>query len=126
MKKMLVILLFLLALLAGSKLCWAQNEWTITYSTNAAQTNYVLKAAPVTGLCLYITDILITNGATAGEIKLLNGSGGTVIWRVYLPVNGFCVISLITPIKLTAATALCLTSVTVTTHGVTINGIIKP
>lgn len=98
------------------------NRWQAQHSETSAQTNHECKAAPAAGLSLYITDILISNGATAGTVSLLDGSGGTVLMLLYLGINGGCAPSFKTPIKLTAATALCLTSVTCTTHTITIVG----
>jgi hypothetical protein len=88
----------------------------------SAQTNVSVKAAPGVGLSLYITDIMISNGATAGNITLLDGSGGTVLFELYPAINGGATLSLRNPIKLTSNTALCLTSTTVTTHSVFIAG----
>jgi len=93
---------------------------------NTAQTNHSLIAATGSAATsLYITDIMISNGATAGDVKLLDGSGGTVLWQVYLAINGGCAIQLHTPIKLTANTALCFTSTSVTTHTVAASGFIS-
>jgi hypothetical protein len=92
----------------------------------AAQTNATVQAAPGAGLKLYITDIMISNGATAGNITLLDGSGGTVIWEIYTAINGGCVANFKTPIVLTANTLLAITSTTVTTHSVAIQGYIAP
>jgi len=103
------------------------NLWTITPAAySSAQTNASVKAAPGAGLSLYITDIFVSNGATAGIITLLDGSGGTVIFRAYTAINGGAVLNLQTPIRLTANTALCITSTTVTTHSVTISGFTAP
>lgn len=102
------------------------NCWDESKDYAVAQTNTSIKASPGAGLRLCITDILISNGATAGNITLLNGSGGAVKWEIYPAINGGCVSNLKTPIKLTADTALCITSTTVTTHSVTICGYIAP
>jgi hypothetical protein len=103
------------------------NSWTVNGEYSGAQTNTSLKAAPGAGLSLYMTDILISNGATAGSVKLIDGSGGaTKVGTLYFAVNGGCAISFKTPIKLTANTALCVTSVSVTTHSVTVNGFTAP
>lgn len=91
-----------------------------------AQSNASVKAAPGSGLKLYITDIVISNGATAGNVTLLDGSGGTVLFECYPAINGGVSISLKQPIVLTANTALCITSTTVTTHSVNIGGYIAP
>jgi hypothetical protein len=102
------------------------NYWSVSADYAEAQTNTSVKAAPGAGLSLYITDILISNGATAGNITLLDGSGGTVKFEIYPAINGGATTNLRTPIKLTANTALCITSTTVTTHSITINGFIAP
>lgn len=98
--------------------------WHVSADYASAQTNVSVKAAPGASLSLYITDIVISNGATAGNITLLDGSGGTVLFEIYPAINGGATISLRNPIKLTANTALCLTSTTVTTHSVFISGYI--
>jgi hypothetical protein len=91
-----------------------------------AQTNATVQASPGAGLKLYITDIMISNGATAGNITLLDGSGGTVIWEIYTAINGGCVANFRTPIVLTTATLLAITSTTVTTHSIAVQGYIAP
>lgn len=90
----------------------------------SAQTNTSLRAAPGAGLALYVTDIMISNGATAGNITLLDGSGGTVLFEIYPAINGGVSMNLKNPIKLTDNTALVVTSTTVTTHSVFVSGFI--
>ena len=90
----------------------------------AAQTNATVQAAPGAGLSLYITDLVISNGATAGNITLLDGSGGTVKFELYPAVNGGVSMSFRNPIKLTANTLLAITSTTVTSHSVFVSGYI--
>ena len=98
--------------------------WHVSADYGAAQTNASVKAAPGASLSLYITDIQISNGATAGNVTLLDGSGGTVLYELYPAINGGAVLSLRNPIKLTANTALCITSTTCTTHSVFVSGYI--
>lgn len=100
--------------------------WHVSADYATAQTNTSVKATPGASLKLYITDIIISNGATAGNITLLDGSGGTVLFELYPAVNGGAAVQLRSPIALTANTALCITSTTVTTHSVTICGYIAP
>lgn len=92
----------------------------------SAQTNASVQAAPGAGLSLYITDLIISNGATAGNITLLDGSGGTVKFEIYPAINGGVAHSFRNPIRLTANTALCITSTTVTTHSICVSGYIAP
>lgn len=96
--------------------------WRLSSDYASAQTNASLKTAPGAGLKLYVTDVIISNGATAGNITLLDGSGGTVLLEIYAPITGGVSHSFATPIALTANTALVITSTTVTTHSVTITG----
>jgi len=98
--------------------------WHVSADYASAQTNTSVKAAPGASLSLYITDIQISNGATAGNVTLLDGSGGTVLYEVYPGINGGATLTLRNPIKLTANTALCITSTTVTTHSVFVSGYI--
>lgn len=102
------------------------NYWNASADYVAAQANAIVVAAPGAGLKLYITDIMISNGATAGNITLLDGAGGAVKFELYPAINGGVSCNLRTPIALTAATALCLTSTTVTTHTITVSGYIAP
>lgn len=100
--------------------------WHTSADYAAAQTNASVRVAPGASLSLYITDLVISNGATAGNITLLDGSGGTVLFELYPAVNGGVSMSFRNPIKLTANTALCLTSTTVTTHSIFVAGYIAP
>jgi len=105
------------------------NLWKATDNQSSAQTNTALKAAPGAGLSLYITDIIISNGATAGNVKLVEDTGGTpvdILEVMYFAANGGAVINLQTPIKVTANKDVGYTSVTVTTHSVTLSGYIAP
>lgn len=90
----------------------------------SAQTNTTVQAAPGASLSLYVTDVIISNGATAGNITLLDGSAGTVLLEVYPGINGGLTHSFRNPLKLTANTLLAITSTTVTTHSVTVTGYI--
>ena len=86
-----------------------------------------MKAAPGAGLSLYITDIFFSNGAVAGNVTLLDGSGGAVKWECYPAINGGASeTGMRNPIRLTANTGLFVTSTTVTTHTFTVNGYIAP
>jgi len=91
---------------------------TVSADYASAQTNVSVIAAPGASLSIYITDIQLSNGAVAGNVTLLDGSGGTVKWEAYPAINGGAVLNLRQPIRLTANTALCLTSTTVTTHSI--------
>ena len=84
-------------------------------------TNVSVIAAPAAGRRIVIQWLLISNGAVAGELKLLDGSGGTVLFDVFLTVNTPLFVNLRrAPIVLTAATALCVTGVTSTTSRINV------
>lgn len=102
------------------------NHWDVSVDYATAQTNATIKAAPGVGLKLYITSIMCSNGATAGNITLLDGSGGAVKWELYPAINGGAAPPMKDPIVLTANTLLAITSTTVTTHSLTITGFIAP
>lgn len=103
--------------------------WKANEDHTSAQTNNELKAAPGSGLSIYVTDIIVSNGATAGTIKLVEDPAGTpvdLLGRIFMAINGGAVINLETPIRLTADKALGFTSVTVTTHSIFVSGYIAP
>jgi hypothetical protein len=100
------------------------NHWSVSVDYGAAQTNATVKAAPGAGLKLYVTGIYCSNGAVAGNITLLDGSGGTVVWETYPAINGGGVLPSGMVIPLTANTLLAITSTTVTTHTLTVQGYI--
>lgn len=103
--------------------------WKANENHSSAQTNNSLKAAPGTGLSLYVTDVIVTNGATAGTIKLVEDTGGTpadLLGPIYMAINGGAVIHFQTPIRVTADKDLGFTSVTVTTHSIFVSGYTAP
>lgn len=98
-------------------------------NNSTAQTNNELVAAPGAGLSLYITDIVVSNGATAGSIRLVEDTAGTpviIMNELYMAVNGGAVMQFKTPLKLTANKNLGYTSTSVTTHTITVSGYIAP
>lgn len=105
------------------------NHFVLFEDHTSAQTNNQLKAAPGANLSIYITDVIFSNGATAGSIKLVEDEGGTPVQigsTVYMAVNGGAVMNFVTPKRLTANKSLGFTSTTVTTHSVEIHGYIAP
>jgi len=111
----------------GAKL-QSSTIWSATDTQAAAQTDTALQATPGAGLSLYVTDIIISNGATAGTVKLVEhtASAADIVELMYFAINGGCVINLKTPIKLTANKDLGYTSATVTTHSITVCGFTAP
>jgi hypothetical protein len=84
--------------------------WAHDGSTAAALTNKSLVAAPGAGKAIYITDIHFSNEGTANQAMLLDGSGGSALYNEYMAANTARAQALKTPIKLTANTALCITT----------------
>jgi hypothetical protein len=100
-----------------------------TDNQSIAQTNTALKAAPGAGLSLYITDIIISNGATAGNVKIVEDTSGIpvdIIEVMYFAINGGMSKKFRTPIRASANVDIGYTSVTSTTHSVTISGYTAP
>lgn len=105
------------------------NTWSLYEDHTTAQTNNQLKAAPGAGLSLYVTDVVVSNGATAGTIKLVEDETGTPVQisqTIYMPINGGAVIHWNQPRRLTANKTLGFTSATVTTHSIEVHGFIAP
>jgi hypothetical protein len=105
------------------------NFWRATENYSTPQTNNELVSAPGAGLSLYITDIIVSNGATVGSVKIIEDTGGTpaeILRDMYFAVNGGAVISLRTPIKVAANKNIGFTSTSVTTHSVSVYGYTAP
>lgn len=86
------------------------NEWRISSAADwdgtddGATTAY--KAAPGTGLALYVTDVTVIQGATARKFSILDGSAGTEKFASILAANAAQTYTFKTPIKLTSNTGL--------------------
>ena len=102
--------------------------WSATENHSTAQTDNELVAAPGANLSLYLTDVVISNGATAGNVKLVHTTAGStdIIEVMYFAANGGAVMNFTTPIRLPANVNLGFTSVTSTTHSITVNGYTAP
>lgn len=89
-----------------------------------AQTNNELVADPGNGFQICITDVIISCGATAGSVKLVETTGTPVdvLEELYCPINGGAVMNFTTPLCISASENLGFTSTTVTTHSVTVTG----
>lgn len=90
---------------------WNTNEWNARLAKDSgAYTNETMKAAPAAGFRLYITDIVFNCGATGITASILDGSGGTVLWKQALAANTSCNAHFGVPLRLTAATLAALTT----------------
>lgn len=88
----------------------------------AAQTNTEVVAAPGAGTSLYITDIILSTD-TAGSIKLVQDTAAAVdiVELMYFAANGGMVCNFRTPLKLTAAKNLGITSTIAGNHSITVS-----
>jgi hypothetical protein len=94
-----------------AKMGWYEGaSFSIPHDLATALTNHEIKAAPALTYRIYITDITIDMGATSRLVQILDGSAGTVLWQSTLTAGTSINLKFATPIQLTAATALCVTS----------------
>lgn len=100
--------------------------WSYHLDTSSAQTDTTVHASPGAGLSLYVTDIVFSSGA-ATAINLFFEEGSTkVLGPYYLEaVAGRGMhIKFQTPKKITAATALTLTTSAAIAHSVDVTGFV--
>ena len=104
------------------------NGWVATDSQTSAQTSKELQVAPGANLSLYLTDMIISNGDIAGEVKIIENSGTPVdiIETMYFDTNSGMSKRFNTPIRLTANENIGYTSTTVGSHSITLIGYIAP
>jgi hypothetical protein len=105
------------------------NLWSATELEASAATNDEIKAAAGAGLSLYITDVIVSNGATAGKIKFVEDTAGTPVTRIEeinLAVNGGCHLKFQTPLRISTNKNFGYTSTTMTNHSVTVSGFTAP
>jgi hypothetical protein len=78
-----------------------------TVNVTGATTNVIIIPSTATN-SIYITDIIISNGLTAGTVVLgqtnVSTAGNIKIQTMYFAANGGCVATLVNPIKLSATT----------------------
>lgn len=104
------------------------QSWTYHVNGSAALTAAVVHAAPAAGLSLYVTDITFSSGAaTAINAVFLEGAAN-VLGPYYLEAvaGRGCALHFGTPKKITAATALTLTTSAAIAHSVDVQGFIAP
>ena len=106
----------IIAVIAPATAAYVNTDETV------AQSHKELIAAPTDATqSIYITDITISNGATAGWIELEEATAGSqtpIYAKLYTAINGGGIHTLKTPIKCTAGTNVGFTSNTVTTHSI--------
>ena len=104
--------------------------WSVSPAAySSAQTDTEVVAAPGAGTSLYITDIVVSNGATAGTVTFEEDTASAKTKKLatlYLAVNGGAVMNFKTPIRCTAAKNFGVTSTSCTSHSITVNGYTAP
>lgn len=100
------------------------GSWSATADYAAVQTDTELKAAPGAGFRLIITDIIISNGATAGQVKLVEktSSSTDILENLSFAANGGIAMPFKTPIVLSKNVNLGVTSTTADDFSVTVSG----
>jgi hypothetical protein len=104
------------------------EEWSFHEDSSSALTDTTVKASPGAGLSTYITDIIFSTGAaTACNIFFEEGST-TILGPYYLEAvagRGLA-IHFETPVKVTEATALTVTTSAAIAHGLDVLGFTAP
>jgi hypothetical protein len=98
--------------------------WSYHVNGSSALTDTSVHAAPGAGLSLYITDIIVSSGAATAMNMFLEEGATTVFGPIYLEAvagRGFCH-RFATPKKITANTALTITTSAAIAHSVDITG----
>lgn len=103
---------------------WQSKYFNSRVAQDTQYSNTAIKAA-VSGFTLYVTDIDICCGGTGTNFTILDGSGGTVLFKCALAANTSCIAHLQVPIKFTASTGIFASSGAASTGAfVGVNGFI--
>lgn len=104
------------------------NNWSYHENSSSALTDAVVQAAPGVGLSLYVTDIIVSTGAATAFNLFFEEGVTTVLGPYYLEAiaGRGLVISFATPKKITANTALTVTTSAAIAHAIDITGFIAP
>ena len=100
--------------------------WSYHENSSSALTDASVHAAPAAGLSIYVTDIVFSSGAASAINIFLEEGASTVLGPYYLEATAGrgLAIHLGTPKKITAATALTVTTSAAIAHGIDITGFI--
>lgn len=104
------------------------QSWSYHVNGSTALTDTSVHVAPGAGLSLYVTDIIISSGAATAMNAFLEEGATTVLGPYYLEAvaGRGCALHFGTPKKITANTALTLTTSAAIAHAVDITGFIAP
>lgn len=104
------------------------NKWSYHENSSSALTDASVQAAPGAGLSVYITDIMLSNGAATALNLFIEEGASTVLGPYYLEavVGRSLHVRFKTPKKGTANTAITVTTSAAIAHGLDILGFIAP
>lgn len=104
------------------------NRWSYHENSSSALTDASVQAAPGAGLSIYVTDIVVSTGAATAMNVFFEEGASTVLGPYYLEAvaGRGLVIQFKTPKKITANTALTITTSAAIAHGIDIQGFIAP
>lgn len=102
--------------------------WSYHENSSSALTDTTVHAAPAAGLSLYVTDIICSTGA-ATAMNIFFEEGATTVlgpWYLEAVAGRGLAIHFQTPKKITAATALTVTTSAAIAHSIEVLGFIAP
>ena len=104
------------------------NRWSYHENSSSALTDTSVQAAPGVGLSIYITDISVSTGAATALNFFLEEGATTVFGPIYLEATAgrSWAAQFKTPKKITANTAVTITTSAAILHSVDIQGFIAP
>lgn len=104
----------------------SSQNWSYHEDSSSALTDAVVKAAPGAGLSIYVTDIIVSTGAAAAFNIFFEEGSTKVLGPYYLEAiagRGFA-FQFKTPKKITANTALTVTTSAAIAHSIDVLGFI--
>lgn len=104
------------------------NLWSYHENSSSALTDTEVKAAPAAGYSIHVTDVVVSLGAATALNLFFEEGATTVLGPYYLEaINGRSIhLRFHTPKKLTAATALTVTTSAAVAHGIDVLGFVAP
>lgn len=104
------------------------NKWSYHEDSSSALTDTTVKAAPGAGLSIYVTDIVVSTGAATAFNVFFEEGATKVLGPYYLEAVAGRGLALhfLTPKKITANTALTVTTSAAIAHSIDVTGFIAP
>ena len=98
--------------------------WSYHENSSDALTDASVHTAPAAGLSLYVTDIIVSTGAATAMNVFLEEGASTVLgpWYLEAVAGRGLALHFVTPKKITAATALTITTSAAIAHSIDITG----